>query len=108
MTCEGPAAEISYVAFISITTAVLITMIGVAVWKQGDGTVRVTNTTSLYRGFLAVTNIVFAYGMFKFPYHVVKDIDKQSQFYSLRQLHFRHSPNTQVPTAGIHFRESFN
>ncbi|KAI9773821.1 MAG: hypothetical protein M1840_006046 [Geoglossum simile] len=51
----------SIASFISVATAVLITMIGVAVWKQGDGTVRVSNSTSLYKGFLAVTNIVFAY-----------------------------------------------
>ncbi|KAH0543616.1 hypothetical protein FGG08_002054 [Glutinoglossum americanum] len=51
----------SVASFISISAAVLITMFGVAIWKPGDGAVKATNNTSLYKGFLAVTNIVFAY-----------------------------------------------
>ncbi|KAH0555704.1 hypothetical protein GP486_006354, partial [Trichoglossum hirsutum] len=36
-------------------------MIGVAIWKPGDGAIKATNDTSLYKGFLATTNVVFAY-----------------------------------------------
>lgn len=49
-------------AFISIIAAVLITMIAIGIQRPGDGHIDVTVDTSLYKGFLAVTNIVFAYG----------------------------------------------
>ncbi|PLB38855.1 putative neutral amino acid permease [Aspergillus candidus] len=48
-------------SFISIVAAVLITMIAIAIQKPGNGQVDTTVDTSLYKGFLAVTNIVFAY-----------------------------------------------
>lgn len=38
-------------------------MIAIAIQKPGNGQVDTTVDTSLYKGFLAVTNIVFAYGM---------------------------------------------
>ncbi|KAJ9199518.1 hypothetical protein DTO271D3_138 [Paecilomyces variotii] len=50
----------SIVSFISIVSALLITMIGIGIEHPGkhvDATVK----TDLYNGFLAVTNIVFAY-----------------------------------------------
>lgn len=50
-----------HTAFISIVSALLITMIGIGIEHPGkhvDATVK----TDLYNGFLAVTNIVFAYG----------------------------------------------
>lgn len=49
-------------AFISIFTAVMITMIAIGIMRPGKGT-EVTRKESFYKGFLAVTNIVFAYGM---------------------------------------------
>lgn len=49
-------------AFISIMAAVLITMIAISIERPGNGKISVTAHPSLYEGFLAVTNIVFAYG----------------------------------------------
>jgi uncharacterized protein YacL len=54
---------LSISSFISIFAAVLITMIAIGIQRPGDGHVDATVDTSLYKGFLAVTNIVFAYGM---------------------------------------------
>ncbi|KAL9127413.1 MAG: hypothetical protein Q9217_003709 [Psora testacea] len=51
----------SIVSFISIIAAVVITMAGVGIQKPGDGKVDVTVQSNLYKGFLAVTNIIFAY-----------------------------------------------
>lgn len=42
----------------------MITMIGVAVQRPGDGLAETTRQTSFVNGFTAVTNIVFAYCMF--------------------------------------------
>lgn len=56
--------NVSYMAiasFISIIGAVMITMIGVGIEKPGDGHVNVTVQSNLAKGFLAATNIVFAY-----------------------------------------------
>ena len=56
--------DVSYMAiasFISILSAVLVTMIGVGVEHPGPSMVAVTTQTSLYQGFLSVTNIIFAY-----------------------------------------------
>ncbi|OJJ46152.1 hypothetical protein ASPZODRAFT_167157 [Penicilliopsis zonata CBS 506.65] len=47
-------------SFVSIFTAVLITMIGVAVERPGQG-FDVVRHTSFVNGFTAVTNIIFAY-----------------------------------------------
>lgn len=49
------------IAFISIVAALLITMIAISIEHPGKG-VDATVETNLYNGFLAVTNIVFAYG----------------------------------------------
>ncbi|KKA23780.1 hypothetical protein T310_2232 [Rasamsonia emersonii CBS 393.64] len=51
----------SIASFISIFSAVMITMIAIGVERPGDGHVDATLHTNLYHGFLAVTNIVFAY-----------------------------------------------
>ena len=51
----------SIASFVSIFAAVLITMISVGI-EEPDDHVDATVTTNLYHGFLAVTNIVFAYG----------------------------------------------
>ena len=49
------------VSFISIIAAVVITMAGVGTERPGDGKVDVAVKSSLYKGFVAVTNIIFAY-----------------------------------------------
>ncbi|PLN83111.1 amino acid transporter [Aspergillus taichungensis] len=54
-------AWMSISSFISIVAAVLITMIAIAIQRPGNGEVDTTVDTNLYKGFLAVTNIVFAY-----------------------------------------------
>ena len=56
--------KVSYLAiasFISIIGACMITMIGVGVERPGNGHVDATVQSNLYKGFLATTNIVFAY-----------------------------------------------
>ncbi|KAJ5612313.1 hypothetical protein N7510_005507 [Penicillium lagena] len=52
---------ISCTSFVSILTAVIITMIGVGVQDHGYTTLQATIDTSLFKAFSAVTNIVFAY-----------------------------------------------
>lgn len=49
------------VSFISIVATTIITMISIGVQSKGDVEVKATLDTSFYKGFLAVTNIVFAY-----------------------------------------------
>jgi hypothetical protein len=49
-------------AFASIIAALLITMIAISIQRPGDGKVDATTTVSVAKGFMAVTNIVFAYG----------------------------------------------
>ena len=51
----------SIASFASILGAVMITMIGVGVEKPGDQKVAVAVSSDLATGFLAATNIVFAY-----------------------------------------------
>lgn len=56
--------NVSYMAiasFVSIIAAVMITMIGVGVQRPGDGKVDVIVQSNLAKGFLATSNIVFAY-----------------------------------------------
>ncbi|KAJ5887342.1 hypothetical protein N7504_009018 [Penicillium tannophilum] len=51
---------LSLVSFVSILTAVLITMIALGIEKPDPRVVAIANT-NLYHGFTAVTNIVFAF-----------------------------------------------
>ncbi|KAJ5819986.1 hypothetical protein N7474_005577 [Penicillium riverlandense] len=51
----------SFASFASILAAVLITMIAIAIQHPGNGKVDATTKVSLAKGFLSVTNIVFAY-----------------------------------------------
>ena len=51
----------SIASFISIVSAVMITMVGVGVERPGSGTVDVTVKSDFAKGFEAVTNIIFAY-----------------------------------------------
>lgn len=56
--------NVSYMAiasFISIIAAVMITMIGVGIQRPGDGKVDVIAQSSFAKGFLATSNIVFAF-----------------------------------------------
>ncbi|KAE8400367.1 transmembrane amino acid transporter protein-domain-containing protein [Aspergillus pseudonomiae] len=52
---------ISIASFLSIFSAVMITMIGVGVQYKGGVNIYATQQTNIYHGFTAVTNIVFAY-----------------------------------------------
>ncbi|MCJ1369427.1 hypothetical protein MMC20_000638 [Loxospora ochrophaea] len=75
-------SHMAIVSFISIFAAILITMIGVAVDRKGNLGTEATVQTSLHKGFLAVTNIIFAYAghvaffgfmsEMKFPHHYPK------------------------------------
>lgn len=72
LVCTMPRTlkKVSYMAiasFISILAAVIITMVGVGVERPGNGKVDVTVPTSFYKGFEAVTNIIFAYAGQTFP-----------------------------------------
>ncbi|KAJ5954312.1 hypothetical protein N7501_008591 [Penicillium viridicatum] len=51
----------SFASFISILSALLITMIAIAIQRPGNGQVDATTKIDVATGFLAVTNIVFAY-----------------------------------------------
>ncbi|KAJ5125027.1 uncharacterized protein N7515_008852 [Penicillium bovifimosum] len=51
----------SFASFASIIAALLITMIAISIQRPGDGKVDATTSVSLAKGFMAVTNIVFAY-----------------------------------------------
>ena len=64
LTLPRTLKKISYMSiasFISIVSAVMITMVGVGVERPGDGKVDMTVQSNLYLGFGAVTNIIFAY-----------------------------------------------
>ncbi|KAJ5555831.1 hypothetical protein N7535_008262 [Penicillium sp. DV-2018c] len=51
----------SFASFASIIAALLITMIAISIQRPGDGHVDATRKVSVAKGFMAVTNIVFAY-----------------------------------------------
>ena len=83
--------NVSYMAivsFISIIAAVLITMIGVGVERPGDGHIDVTVQSNLAKGFLAATNIVFAYAG-KIPLNLVIEnaTDKSTRTRRILLLH---------------------
>lgn len=58
-------------AFSSILAATVATMISVGVENAGSAHVEVTTSVSFYQGFLAVTNIIFAYGMNLFQIRIL-------------------------------------
>lgn len=68
--------NVSYMAiasFISIIAAVMITMIGVGVERPGDGKIDLTAQSTFAKGFLATSNIVFAYaGRFNFTSSLIQ------------------------------------
>jgi hypothetical protein len=51
----------NFIAFLSVLVATIITMITVGVESKGWVPNEVTTTVSFREGFLAVTNIIFAY-----------------------------------------------
>lgn len=64
LTLPRTLKKVSYMSiasFISILSAMMITMVGVGVEHPGGGKVDVTVQSNLYTGFGAVTNIIFAY-----------------------------------------------
>lgn len=54
--------SISYSPAHMSASAVLITMIAIGIQRPGKGQIDATTKTDVATGFLAVTNIVFAYG----------------------------------------------
>ncbi|MCJ1475232.1 hypothetical protein MMC13_003893 [Lambiella insularis] len=57
----GPVSYMAILSFISILSAVTITTVGVAVENPGPSRVALTAHPALPTGFLAVTNIIYAY-----------------------------------------------
>ncbi|KAJ5126064.1 hypothetical protein N7526_008241 [Penicillium atrosanguineum] len=78
----------SFASFISILSALLITMIAIAIQRPGDGHVDATTKISAATGFLAVTNIVFAYAghvaFFGFISEMQKPTDYPKTLYMLQ------------------------
>ncbi|RPD66561.1 hypothetical protein L226DRAFT_479331 [Lentinus tigrinus ALCF2SS1-7] len=85
-TLDG-ISYLSVASFISILTAVLITMIGVGVAGH-TGTVKVTSNLEFYKAFLAVTDIIFAYAghvaFFTFIAEMKKPEDFPKALYALQ------------------------
>ncbi|OKP13522.1 N amino acid transport system protein [Penicillium subrubescens] len=66
MVCSLPRTMknmtyISGVSFVSIFSAVMVTMVGVGVQANGVSRIKATIDTDLFHAFTAVTNVVFAY-----------------------------------------------
>lgn len=85
LVCTLPRTllNVSYMAivsFISIIAAVLITMIGVGIERPGDGRVEATVQTSLAKGFLAVTNIIFAYAGHVAFFSFISELKKPEEY----------------------------
>ena len=70
---------ISIASFVSIFTAVLITMISVGVQFKG-GDINITTETNLYHSFTAVTNIVFAYCAHVAFFGLIAEMEKPQDF----------------------------
>ena len=68
LVCEIPTrdyldTDYYRAAFVSIVAALLVTMIAISIQRPGHG-IDATTTVSVDKAFLAVTNIVFAYGKY--------------------------------------------
>ncbi|KAI4120738.1 MAG: hypothetical protein LQ347_007041 [Umbilicaria vellea] len=75
--------NVSYMAivsFISIIAAVMVTMIGVGIERPGDGRVEATVETGLAKGFLAVTNIIFAYAGHVAFFSFISELKKPEEY----------------------------
>lgn len=62
MAAEKGSKLIGRIAFISIVSAVMITMIAIGIQNPANGR-RVTNEVPFYQGFGAMMSIVFSFGM---------------------------------------------
>ena len=85
LVCTLPRTllNVSYMAivsFISIIAAVMITMIGVGIERPGNGRVDATVQTSLAKGFLAVTNIIFAYAGHVAFFSFISELKKPQEY----------------------------
>ncbi|KAI0797504.1 transmembrane amino acid transporter protein-domain-containing protein [Abortiporus biennis] len=70
---------LSVVSFISILAAVLITMIGVGI-KGHQGTIAITTNLNFANGFLAVTDIIFAYSGHVAFFTFISEMQKPEDF----------------------------
>ena len=57
----GDVSWMAIVSFISIIGSVMVTMVGVGIEDPGHGDITATMQATLAKGFLAVTNIIFAF-----------------------------------------------
>ena len=73
-------SHMSIVSFISIFTAVIITMVGVGTERPGNGHIDLTVHTSFYRGFLGVTNIIFAYAGHVTFFTFISELKKPEEY----------------------------
>ncbi|RAL07917.1 neutral amino acid permease [Aspergillus homomorphus CBS 101889] len=71
---------ISFASFLSIFSAVMITMIGVGVQDHPGRIIEATVDTSLYRAFSAVSNIVFAYCAHVAFFGLIAEMEKPKDF----------------------------
>ncbi|RAH68309.1 neutral amino acid permease [Aspergillus aculeatinus CBS 121060] len=71
---------ISFFSFLSIFSAVMITMIGVGVQDHPGRIIEATVDTSLYRAFSAVSNIVFAYCAHVAFFGLIAEMEKPKDF----------------------------
>ncbi|KAF7712097.1 Transmembrane amino acid transporter protein [Penicillium ucsense] len=71
---------ISFFSFLSIFSAVLITMISVGVQDHPGRIVEATVQTNLYTGFQAVSNIVFAYCAHVAFFGLIAEMEKPQDF----------------------------
>ncbi|PWY75364.1 hypothetical protein BO70DRAFT_381090 [Aspergillus heteromorphus CBS 117.55] len=67
-------------AFLSIFTAVMVTMIGVGVEKHPGRIIEATVDTNLYTAFTAVSNIVFAYCAHVAFFGLIAEMEKPKDF----------------------------
>ncbi|OJJ95043.1 hypothetical protein ASPACDRAFT_48147 [Aspergillus aculeatus ATCC 16872] len=71
---------ISFFSFLSIFSAVMITMIGVGVQDHPGRIIEATVDTSLYKAFSAVSNIVFAYCAHVAFFGLIAEMEKPKDF----------------------------
>ncbi|PYH44687.1 neutral amino acid permease [Aspergillus saccharolyticus JOP 1030-1] len=71
---------ISFFSFLSIFSAVMITMIGVGVQEHPGRIIEATVDTSLYKAFSAVSNIVFAYCAHVAFFGLIAEMEKPKEF----------------------------
>jgi hypothetical protein len=67
-----------YLAFLSVFVATVLTMITVGVETKGHVVNEVTTEVTFREGFLAVTNIIFAYRMWNIEHQMMFSIVVES------------------------------